>query len=84
MGREYEKICFTDKKKAFLHLLKPCNDRFLVNLLTCRDYLSAFNKRFSSAFMLTTELARSPRSRHRVCDAFQFIENQTAKGRLFI
>ena len=72
MGRENEKICFTDKKKAFLHLLKPCNDRFLVNLLTCRDYLSAFNKRFSSAFMLTTELARSPRSRH---SQFRYIAN---------
>ena len=72
MGREYEKICFTDKKKALLHLLKPCNDRFLVNLLTCRDYLSAFNKRFSSAFMLTTELARSPRSR---LSQFRYIAN---------
>ena len=58
MGRENEKICFTDKKKDFLHLLKP--------------YLSAFNKRFSSAFILTTELARSPKSRH---SRFRYIAN---------
>ena len=44
-----------------MQLLKPSltslsNDRFRINLLTGRDYLSAFNKRFSRAFMLKPSL----------------------------
>ena len=47
-------------------LLPPLsNDRFLIDLLTGRDYLSAFDKRFQEALhweARTTELARLSRS----------------------
>ena len=48
------------------------NDGFLINLLTGRHYLSAFDTRFSRAFTLTPELALSPRSPH---TQFRYIGN---------
>ena len=48
------------------------NDGFVINLLTGRHYLSAFNTRFSRAFTLTSELALSPRSSH---TQFRYIAN---------
>ena len=48
------------------------NDGFLINLLPGRHYLSAFDTRFSRAFILTSELALSPRSPH---TQFRYIGN---------